>query len=668
MLHSMSQLAASARRPGVAARLVAVTLVSIVVSVASVQAWSMFTIQQAQMTAAQQSLETNLAVLRHELARIGATFKLDGKGTLTLDGLPLNGRHDIVDTVRALSGGVATIFAGDIRVATNVTKPDGSRAAGTPLAAGPARDAAIGRSQTYRGPVDILGNPYLAAYEPIHAADGSAAGILFVGVPLREAQAVIDTLVRQSIVGATIVIVALGALAWLLITRGVVRPVRRLTGAMTTLARGETELDVPELNRTDELGRMAQAVAVFKENAQQKIRLEEQQARNTAETLHRQEEIDQLIAFFGKSLAGVFTAVSTASTAMSSTSGELETAAGAAGQQVASVLEEVERTSREIEAVAAASHELTVSIAEIGRRAADSSQIAGSAMQQTTDVSQKIEALRVSATKIGTVVDLINDIAGQTNLLALNATIEAARAGEAGKGFAVVASEVKSLASHTARATDEIGAQIKSIQTATIGVAAAIQDIIVTVQQVSDIAGSIAAAVIEQGAATQEIATSVERVSGSAGAVSQSMVQVHRAVDSNGVRAAEVGSTAQGLSAEAQSLTSEVTDFLQSMRDLGSVAQLQSMTLDVRAVATLDGCAIQGRVSTLAPGYAVFAGALTATAGQSLSLQIDGVDRLLRARFVEADGDGARLQLSLNHESLAYMATVMARLGLAKAA
>jgi methyl-accepting chemotaxis protein len=219
-----------------------------------------------------------------------------------------------------------------------------------------------------------------------------------------------------------------------------------------------------------------------------------------------------------------------------------------------------------VQTVAAAAEELSASIGEISRQVHQSSKITGQAVTETQRTDTIVRALAEGADKIGKVMELIADIAGQTNLLALNATIEAARAGDAGKGFAVVASEVKSLATQTARATEEIGVQVSQIQAATKEAVGAIEGISTTIQEVSKIAASIAAAVEEQGAATAEIARNVQQTAQAAQDVTVNISGVSRASSETGAAAGQVLSAAGDLSNQAENLTAEVNTFLVDVR------------------------------------------------------------------------------------------------------
>ncbi|MGA3003850.1 MAG: methyl-accepting chemotaxis protein [Acetobacteraceae bacterium] len=470
----------------------------------------------------------------------------------------------------------------------------------------------------------------------------------------------------QGIMAAVALLIG-ASLAWL-IGRGITRPLAGMTEAMTRLASGDRTVMVPARDNTDEIGAMARAVEVFKQDAIAKDDLESKQTREQAIQARRQEEIGQLVGFFGRSVEGVFTTLAAASANMSQSSTALERSATETGNQTTLVLTEVEQTAQTVQTVAAASQELSASIGEIGRQASESRRISTEAMQQSDEVVAKVAELRTAAEQIGTVVELISNIAGQTNLLALNATIEAARAGDAGKGFAVVASEVKSLAAQTAKATEQIGGQIGAIQTATVRAAEAIQGIAGTVRQVNEIALAIAAAVVQQAAATQEIARSVELVSGNTANVAQSMERVKGTVSGNGETASEVRRTAATLSTESGTLSDEVKDFLAALGELGDGEQLLTYEMNAQATVMLDGKTISGRVTRMSPGTALFTGSLTAAAGTLLELRVDGFDRSMRARFVDAGSGGVHLQLPLGHDHLTYAAHTLARLGLKVAA
>jgi len=460
-----------------------------------------------------------------------------------------------------------------------------------------------------------------------------------------------------------------GAGLALVIGRGITRPINGMTDAMTKLAGGDRTIQVPARDNADEIGAMARAVEVFKEHAVAKDVLEEAQARDQAVQARRQEEIGQLVGFFGRSVGGVFTALAEASANMTQSSAALEQSAAETGSQTKIVLDEVEQTAQTVQTVAAASQELSSSIGEIGRQASDSQRITAAAMQQSDEVVAKVAELRTAAEQIGTVVELISSIAGQTNLLALNATIEAARAGDAGKGFAVVASEVKSLAAQTAKATEQIGGQIGAIQAATRGTAEAIQGIADTVRQVNEIAMGIAAAVVQQTAATEEIARSVALVSGNTTTVAGSMQRVQGTVSDNGVTAHEVKRTAGTLSTEAGTLSGEVKDFLTALGDLGGGGQpLLAYDMNTPATVIQDGRSIVGQVTRMSPGTALFVGPLTALAGAPLELRVEGFDRPMHVRFVDIVEGHVRLQLPFGHDELAHTAQILARLGLRAAA
>jgi methyl-accepting chemotaxis protein len=481
-----------------------------------------------------------------------------------------------------------------------------------------------------------------------------------------EAQTVTNATIRNTYIlilgGLTIVMLLVATL----VVRWITRPLTRLTDGMKELADGNFGVVLPGLRRKDEVGEMAQAVETFKIKAAQKARSEADVQKVGQDLLaRRQEEIDQLIGFFGRSMSGSFRSLSATSADMSRTSMSLESAAQTTGSQAVLVLGEVGQTSLNIQTVAAASQQLSASISEIGRQAGESARGSTAAMQQADAVVVKVEELRSAAAEIGSVVKLINTIAGQTNLLALNATIEAARAGEAGRGFAVVAGEVKALAEQTAKATSDIAHQVASIQGATSGVAEAIQEISGTIRSVNETAVAIATAVEEQGAATQEIARSIESVTANAATVTRSMEQVQGAVEATTGSAAEVKRTTEALSVDTGILSTEVEEFLSSLRDLSESQQLRALDVNLVASAITGGLTTSGRVTRMSPGMALFDGPLQVASGTLIELQIDGLDRALHGRFVDRIAGGCQIQLLLNHEHLSFMEATMIRLGAA---
>jgi methyl-accepting chemotaxis protein len=269
---------------------------------------------------------------------------------------------------------------------------------------------------------------------------------------------------------------------------------------------------------------------------------------------------------FERDVSSMVGVISSAATELQATAQSMATTAEETTQQASAVATAAEQASENVQTVAAATEELTASIQEISRQVSQSTHIAGSAVEEAQRTNIMVQGLAEAAGKIGQVVKLINDIASQTNLLALNATIEAARAGDAGKGFAVVAGEVKNLANQTAKATDEISAQIAAVQAATKDAVGAIQGIGNTISKISEIASAIAAAVEEQGAATQEIARNVQQAAMGTGAVTSNIGSVTHAAGETGHAAHEVLSAAGELSRQSERLSSQVDHFLTDVR------------------------------------------------------------------------------------------------------
>jgi methyl-accepting chemotaxis protein len=340
-----------------------------------------------------------------------------------------------------------------------------------------------------------------------------------------------------------------------------------MTAAMHKLSAGDTGVDIPSRDARDEIGAMAKAVEVFRQHALDRTRLETEQVeqRQRAEADKRAALTglaDNLEAKVGQmigALAAAATRLQKIAQTMSGVAEQTSEGAGAAATAAGN-------TSGNVQALAASAEELVASVAEIGRQVAQSATMTGKAVEEAKRTDGTVRALADAAQRIGEVVSLISGIAGQTNLLALNATIEAARAGAAGKGFAVVASEVKTLASQTAKATDEIAGQVGQIQSATHDAVAAIGAITATIGEVSAIASAIAAAVEEQGAATKEIARNVQQAAAGTQQVTGNIAEVSHAAEQTGSGAHEVLEASAGLSRQTDDLGREVNGFLASVR------------------------------------------------------------------------------------------------------
>lgn len=379
----------------------------------------------------------------------------------------------------------------------------------------------------------------------------------------QRAAAVQSLIVNTALLVAAIVLTAAAMLA---VSRRVITPLHRIRDAMLKVAGGDLTVDSGYLDRHDEIGSLAGALETFKQQAIDKLKIEAQERERNAGAAARQRAMEAYVGEFEGVVRKSLGELSEASGEMRKTSGDLSAVSRQTNERVEIAGKASHDASTSVESVAAAAEELSASINDISQQAAHAAGIASRAVNQARETDGTVQGLAQSAGRIGEVVGLINTIAAQTNLLALNATIEAARAGEAGRGFAVVASEVKSLASQTAKATEEISEQIADIQKVAGDAINAIQAIGGIIGEVNEVATAIAAAVQEQGAATQEITRSTQYAAQGTKNVSDNITGVKADADTAAGAAENVKQASETLESQSRQLGQEVSDFLGKIR------------------------------------------------------------------------------------------------------
>ncbi|SIO56841.1 methyl-accepting chemotaxis sensory transducer [Bradyrhizobium erythrophlei] len=363
-----------------------------------------------------------------------------------------------------------------------------------------------------------------------------------------------------------IAVAAASAALVTMVRRRVCKPIVDLTARMSNLASGDFAGDIDGAGRGDEIGAMASAVQVFKDNMIRADRLAAEKEAENEIKMRRARVLDDLTRAFETKVSELVGGLSSASAVMEDTAQSMSSTASDTNRQAAVVAAASEQTSTNVQTVASATEELTSSISEIGRQVAQSTEIAARAVENARRTGDTARSLAEGAQKIGDVVTLIQNIAAQTNLLALNATIEAARAGDAGRGFAVVASEVKSLAGQTAKATTEISEQIAAIQAASDQTVTAIGNVAEVIAEIDQIGIAIASAIEEQGSATKEISRSVQEAARGTQEVNANISGVQRAADDTGAAAGQVLGAAEQLSSQSKDLAGQVNRFLAEVR------------------------------------------------------------------------------------------------------
>jgi methyl-accepting chemotaxis protein len=397
---------------------------------------------------------------------------------------------------------------------------------------------------------------------------GEVIAVLSSSLTTDEAEAKLHKILTFLIVGGVIAtILAVLGVRWIL-TSVITAPIGDMTKRMDQLAQGDTSIEVPALDRKDEVGDIARAVQVFKENTKAKQAMEAEAAKEAETRERRMHRLEDLIRGFDQAVASVLDMVAASAATMTNTARSMVDFADSATERARSAADAASEANENVRMVAEAAEELSNSIREIAQQVTMSNQVAANCTTEADNVNTRVTGLAGAADKIGEIIELITGIAEQTNLLALNATVEAARAGEQGKGFAVVAGEVKSLARQTVKATEDISTQVSTIQKETRSTVSAIKGIGSTISSMDGITTTIAAAVEEQGAATQEIARNIDHAASGTNRVFENITEVSRAMHETDEAARNVLTSVEQLQGQAATLRQQVDEFLSAIRQV----------------------------------------------------------------------------------------------------
>jgi methyl-accepting chemotaxis protein len=506
----------------------------------------------------------------------GITVALDGEGNvekISVEAMPDFGTdYTLTDEVGRLTGNTATVFVWDDKTqdywrrTTNIKKPDGSRAVGTQLGQKGAVYPVIRAGKAYLGEANILGRDYYTNYVPVFDKQGAVVGILYVGVEKARIQAVVGNVTQITMVVAGLVFIVLMALT-LLVIRQSLRPLGKSVNALNALREGNLA-GVPEFEgRKDQIGEIARAIHHLADFLRENARLKERQLEHEREmAAERRRTLNAMADRFETGVGRIVGDLQQRTSSMRGEAVALNSVSATAITQATSAARASDDTSDTVNAAVSAAQQLARSSEDIARQVQQSSKVIAAAVEEAQTTRSAVEGLQSSSQKIGEIVELISSIASQTNLLALNATIEAARAGEAGRGFAVVAGEVKNLAGQTARATEEIAAQVGAIQEETRRSVSAIEQIAQTIGGVDEISGHIARAVDEQQHATRHIVDNIDKAAAGTGTVSSNVKGLDGAARQTGEAATTLLDSGNALMERSNELASTFADLVQQIR------------------------------------------------------------------------------------------------------